>query len=272
MSLIKFSKMVASGNDFVVIEEDFLPSGLRLKDAVKKICSRKFGVGADGVLVIGKSCKADIRMRIFNADATEAEMCGNGARCAAFYAAGRLSPNRVWNEISIETIAGIIDSRVVEDSVKAKLTYPKELKLGIGLKVNGRNIKTDFINTGVPHAVLFVEGLEKINVFDLGRRIRQHKYFSPRGTNVNFVEVIGKNSIKVRTFERGVEDETLACGTGSVASALIFALKTGLTGEVKVHTRSLEVLSVYFRRQQDIFGDVWLEGKADIVFIGELEI
>jgi diaminopimelate epimerase len=121
----------------------------------------------------------------------------------------------------------------------------------------------------VPHAVIFTEGLEQIDIVPLGRLIRHHKKFSPRGTNVNFVEVLHSGSIKVRTYERGVEDETLACGTGSAASAIIFALKTNALGKIQVHTRSKEVLSVYFARLVDKFSNVWLEGKARKVYEGE---
>jgi diaminopimelate epimerase len=263
MSKIKFTKMVASGNDFVVIEIPNPKSKIQnLSVLANRICDRKYGAGADGMLVLGKSKSADIRMRIFNADGSEAEMCGNGARCAALYASAR-TPN-----LKIETMAGIVEARVKKDMVKIRLTDPHGLKLDFPINVGGRRLRVNFINTGVPHTVIFVNGLEKIDVEGLGRQIRFHKQFSPKGTNVNFIEVADKNSIKIRTYERGVEGETLACGTGSTASALIFAIKAKALNSVNVQTESQEVLKVYFNRNECKFRDVWLEGKARIVYTG----
>jgi diaminopimelate epimerase len=261
MPKVNFTKMVASGNDFVVISGDKL-SAIRCPLYAKKMCDRKYGIGADGLLVLGKSRIADIRMRIFNADGSEAEMCGNGARCAALYA-GKKS-------VDIETKAGIIESKVDGNNVKIKLTDPHGLRLDIPIKVNDRILKVNFINTGVPHTVIFVEGLDKIDVFKLGRQIRYHRHFAPRGTNVNFVEVLNSASVKVRTYERGVEDETLACGTGSVASALVYAIcYMPYANSINVLTKGGEVLRVYFKRKDNKIQDVWLEGKARISYKGE---
>jgi len=254
--------MVASGNDFVVIDERRKLCGMHYGLLAKKICDRKFGVGADGMLVLGESKAADARMRIFNADGSEAEMCGNGARCTALFAARK-------NTINLETKAGIIEAKVSSGNVKIRLTPPSGLKLDLPLEVGKRRIKVNFINTGVPHVVIFSEGLGKINIREIGKAIRNHKHFAPAGTNVNFIELIDDNSFKIRTYERGVEDETLACGTGSTASAIIFALKTASVGKINVHTKSGEILSVSFVREGKKFKDVWLEGKARIVFQGE---
>ncbi|MDP2941715.1 MAG: diaminopimelate epimerase [Candidatus Omnitrophota bacterium] len=231
MKAIKFTKMVASGNDFVVIQgqceaKRSLPEGDKAtshKLLARKICDRKYGVGADGLLLLEKSKVADVRMRIFNADGSEAEMCGNGARCVALYVSHKVTRSQ-GHKLRIETRAGVIAAEVKKEQVKIKLTDPRNIKLDIPIKVGNRNIKVNFINTGVPHTVVFVEGLEKISVPALGRQIRFHRCFASAGTNVDFVEAISNDSIQVRTYERGVEDETLACGTGSVASALVFAL------------------------------------------------
>jgi len=262
MRKIKFVKMVASGNDFVVIDGSH-PGGRQAsqQELAKKICDRKFGVGADGLLVLEKSKIADVRMRIFNADGSEAEMCGNGARCIALYM-GRKS-------VDIETKAGIIEAKVNLNKVRIKLTDPRDMKFDIPVKINARDLKVNFVDTGVPHAVVFVEGLDKINVSELGRLLRYHEKFAPRGTNVNFVEALDKSSFKIRTYERGVEDETLACGTGTVASTLIFALKTGSGSKIRAHTKGEEILTVYFKKRGNKFSDVWLEGKAEIVCKGE---
>ncbi len=257
---IKFTKMVASGNDFVVIES--LPKVGSLKKLAREICDRKFGVGADGLLILSKAGLNTIRMRIFNSDGSEAQMCGNGSRCAALYTGKK--------NIKIKTLAGIIMAKVDAGNIRVKLSNPKDIKLDIPLKVSGRNLSVNFINTGVPHAVIFVEGLDKIDVAAIGRQIRFHRKFAPAGTNVNFVEICADNSIKVRTYERGVEDETLACGTGSVASALVTGCRFPASGSqtINVHTKGGEILKVYFEREGNRFCNVWLEGKASIVYRG----
>jgi diaminopimelate epimerase len=255
MPKISFTKMVASGNDFVVIERSQNPAINNPRILARSICDRKFGVGADGLLLLEKSKIADVRMRIFNPDGSEAEMCGNGARCSVLYVGRR--------NTKLETKAGIIQSQLKGNSVKIKLTEPKDLKLNLPIKVNNRTLQVNFINTGVPHTVIFVADLDKIDVINLGRQIRFHKRFAPQGTNVDFVEALSNKSIKIRTYERGVEDETLACGTGIVASALITNYQ-----KINVHTKSGEILKVYFDKIGDKFRNVWLEGKAKIVYKG----
>ncbi|MBU0547775.1 MAG: diaminopimelate epimerase [Candidatus Omnitrophica bacterium] len=258
MKRIDFTKMVASGNDFIVIDKK---PGNNFCALARALCDRKFGIGADGLLLIGKTKNADLHMRIFNADGSEAEMCGNGARCAALFNGKK--------KAKMLTMAGVINAQVYDSQVKIQLTDPKKIRLDIPLKVNGRLIKVSFINTGVPHVVVLVEGLDKIDIAGIGRAIRWHVKFSPAGTNVNFVEVKDNNLIRIRTYERGVEAETLACGTGSTAAALVFALKNNLDNLVKVQTQSAETLKVYFSNQEGKFKDVWLEGSAKIVYKGE---
>jgi len=284
---IKFAKLVGAGNDFVLIDNrvDKITSPAQLRKLACEMCDRKFGVGADGLLVLENSKSADLKMRIFNADGSQAQMCGNGVRCFAFYfSSAELKKKK--SSLVLETLAGKVKAHVNGDNIRINLTQPKDLKLGISLKVRGRIIKVNFIDTGVPHAVIFVEGLEQIDVKNLGREIRYHNYFAPAGTNVNFVEVINFDTIKVRTYERGVEDETLACGTGVAAAALITALTAGAEAEkvnplrngipqcrisngVNAHTAGGEVLKVYFTRAGQAFRDVWLEGKAKLVYRGE---
>jgi len=262
MRKMKFTKMVASGNDFVVIEAKSAPAGSgSLNSLARRVCDRKYGIGADGLLVLKRTLPGTVSMRIFNSDGSEAEMCGNGSRCASLWTG--------LKRLNLKTRAGLLGAIVQKGQVKVKLTSPKGLRLDIPLKINNRRLKVNFINTGVPHAVIFVSGVDKINVQDIGRSIRYHNKFSPAGTNADFVEVIGRNAIRIRTYERGVEDETLACGTGSVAAALIFALKAGVPDKVYVHTKSGEILKVYFKRDSHGFSDVWLEGKAQAVYKGE---
>jgi len=264
MKKINFVKMQAAGNDFVVVRLAGA-KGAALKALAIRACDRKFGIGADGLLVLDRSRKADVKMRIFNSDGSEAEMCGNGVRCFAFYAS-KISGE---NSLDIETKAGMIKTLVKGDLVKARLSKPKDLKLDLAVRLGQRVLKVNYINTGVPHAVIFTSCLDKINVKDIGRLIRYHKIFLPKGTNVDFVEVTGKDSVSVRTYERGVEDETLACGTGSTASALVFALKTGADNKVDVRTKMGEILKIYFKNGPGGLDDVWLEGKVYTVCKGE---
>jgi len=255
MNKIKFTKMVASGNDFVVIDTKLNGN---LSRCARLLCDRKFGVGADGLLLLDKSKQS---MRIFNADGSEAQMCGNGARCVTLFNGKK--------EGSINTLAGVIKTQLSAQKAKVQLTCPKDIKLDIPLKVNGRLIKVNFVNTGVPHVVVFVQGLNNLDVQGIGKSIRNHARFSPAGTNVNFVEPKAKGLIQVRTYERGVEGETLACGTGSAASAVIFAIKKGINKLVKVKTKSGETLKIIFNRNNRRFNELWLEGTAKIVYKGE---
>jgi diaminopimelate epimerase len=270
---IEFTKMTASGNDFIILDHRPKAKNQKpLRELTKKMCNRKYGIGADGLLLLESSKNADIKMRIFNADGSEAEMCGNGARCVALWIVQRpKTKDQKPKNINIETKAGIIEAEVKGDNAKIKFTEPKDMKLGIPIIINDKTIKVNFINTGVPHAVIFVDGLEEIDVDNLGREIRYHNYFQPAGTNVNFIEVKDNYNIKVRTYERGVEAETLACGTGSVASALITAYNLQFTtpnGKINILTRGGEILKVYFNKSGNNFSDVWLEGKAKIVYNG----
>ncbi|MFA5096101.1 MAG: diaminopimelate epimerase [Candidatus Omnitrophota bacterium] len=269
MKKINFTKMVASGNDFVVVEggSQKAGSGNYNKLAIG-LCDRKYGVGADGLLLLGSSKIADVRMRIFNSDGSEAEMCGNGSRCAALYAGLR----DARKQVTLETKAGLIGSYITGDKVKVNLTEPKGLRLDIPVKINARPVKVNFIDTGVPHAVIFVDGVERIDVPVIGRQVRYHREFLPRGTNVDFIEPLSKDALRIRTYERGVEDETLACGTGSVAAALILGSRlppVAGSRKIKVHTRGGEVLNVYFDRDKNKFKNVWLEGRVKIVHKGE---
>ncbi|MBU4311540.1 MAG: diaminopimelate epimerase [Candidatus Omnitrophica bacterium] len=260
MKKLKFTKMVGAGNDFVVIDcRSVSCSGCcELSSLAKNLCQIKTGIGADGLLILEKSRKADFRMRIFNADGSEAEMCGNGLRCAALYAGKK-------GKVKVETQAGIYEAAITgKDKVRIKMEEPKGLKMNLPLIVNGRSIKVGYVDTGVPHTVVFVQGIEKIDVDSIGRAIRYHKEFKPRGTNADFVEIIDNKNIKMRTYERGVEGETLACGTGAVASAIIAG------HGANVHTKG-GILKVSFKRVGNKIKDVYLEGEAREVYTGEVE-
>ncbi|MCD6093545.1 MAG: diaminopimelate epimerase [Candidatus Omnitrophica bacterium] len=231
MQRINFVKAVASGNDFIIIDATRypLPATRLYKKLAKELCKRKFGIGADGLLLVEPSQKADFRMRIFNPDGSEAEMCGNGARCAALHATRKRTQEK---KIKIETKAGIVEAEIqtrYPQNIKIKMPQPKNFKLDIPLKIDNKSISVSFVNLGVPHAVVFVKNLEKVDVQNLGRKIREHQEFQPEGTNVNFVQVLTGETVRIRTYERGVEEETLSCGTGSVAAAIIAERKAQST-------------------------------------------
>jgi diaminopimelate epimerase len=272
---ISFTKMESGGNDFIIIDnrKKILPR--TLSRLAVNLCRRRSSIGADGLILLEKAEKADYRMRIFNPDGSEPEMCGNGARCLARFAFIR----RIGSaEAVIETRAGNVKAQVTGKKVKVRLGNPSGIDLNFKISLKpGISQKVNFINTGVPHAVVFVSTLNKVDVQNLGRAIRYHKRFGPAGANVNFIAVQGKNSIYIRTYERGVEDETLACGTGAVASALISGLQGKVSSPVKVHTRGGETLTVEYiieknRRGIEKFRGVWLEGEVRVVYDGEVEV
>ncbi|MDD5258491.1 MAG: diaminopimelate epimerase [bacterium] len=278
MRKIKFAKFSGAGNDFVVIDNrrKIVPSAA-VRLAVK-LCQPKTGIGADGLILLERSAQADFRMRIFNPDGSEAEMCGNGARCIARFASlKKIAPAKMI----FETMAGLISAQVKDRDVKLHMSDPHSLKDNLSVKLGGQSRKVLFINTGVPHAIMFVNNIDKVPVFEWGRIIRYHRLFKPAGTNVNFVSKMDQHTIAIRTYERGVENETLACGTGSVAAAIVSAYARNLSSPVQVHTRGGDILTVYFKFQSTFnagmkgagktFYDVYMEGRVKFVFEGELK-
>jgi len=258
---INFTKMHASGNDFVVLEDS---SKFRNKPALaRKLCDRKFGIGADGLLFFGHSRKTDFSFQIYNSDGTHPKMCGNGARCVALYGKSKIKGQKV--KFRIETEAGIIDALVKKNKVKIKMNTPEKLKLSFPIKIGGKTLKANFVIVGVPHAIIPVKDVSKIDVENTGRAIRFHRRFQPEGTNVNFVQVSNSGRIKVRTYERGVEGETLSCGTGSTSSAFILNKLGSVKNRVSVLTKSGEVLVIDMKK-----AGVYLTGAAEIVFKGSI--
>lgn len=262
----KFAKAVATGNDFVII--DNRSAAVKgLPALAGRVCDRKRAVGADGLLVLEKSIQADFKMRIFNPDGSEAEMCGNGSRCVALYAVRKGIAKPM---MTIDTAAGILNGVVSGETVKVRLPDPRDIKWNLCLMIHRCPYKLSFVNTGVPHVVHFTDDLEKIDVKNLGSHIRNHGEFAPEGANADFVKIVGRNRIRIRTYERGVEDETLACGTGAVAGAIISAEAENMTSPITVETRGGERLRIYFQMSDGIFRDVYLEGRAKIVYEGEM--
>ena len=265
---IPFMKMSGSGNDFILIDhrDPFLKED-GLKDFVQKVCRRRVSVGADGFILIERSEKADFKWRFYNADGSEPEMCGNGGRCAARFAhlKGIAGPS-----LKFETLAGILSATVDGKRVKLEMTKPFGLKLDETLAVDGKKEVFSFINTGVPHAVVFVEDLKEVDILRKGRAIRHHSLFAPSGTNADFVQLGKGPQLSVRTYERGVEDETLACGTGVVASALIAAFKGLVKSPVSIKTRGGEVLTVHFEIEGKEIKKVFFEGDVHVIYEAEM--
>ena len=266
--MIEFYKMSGSGNDFIIIDNRDLSLKVGdLPDFVRRVCERKISVGADGLFLIEPSSTVDFKWRFFNSDGSVAEMCGNGSRCVARYA---YLQGIAGKKMSFETIAGIISAEVHDEVVKVKLTDPSPLKMAQTIMLDGRECILDCIDTGVPHSITLVDSVEACAIAETGRKIRHHKSFQPRGTNADFAEVLDRHQMKVRTYERGVEDETLACGTGAVASVLAASQRGLVDSPVDVIVRSGETLRIYFTRQHDRFSEIYLEGKVKIVYQGFL--
>jgi diaminopimelate epimerase len=194
-------------------------------------------------------------------------MCGNGARCAARFAFLNVIAGR---QMAFETLAGIIHAEVDDPDVRIRMTDPRDVTPEVALDLQGTPVTVGSANTGVPHVVVMVEDIDAVDVVTTGRSIRHHRDFAPAGTNANFVAVADDGEIFIRTYERGVEDETLACGTGNVAAALILACRRGATSPVTLTTRSGSRLTVYFDRQGNRFDHVYLQGDARVIYCGQL--
>jgi diaminopimelate epimerase len=267
--MLNFTKMNGAGNDFVMVDNRDLKHSLS-PDVIAHLCDRHRGIGADGLIAIEPAqTSADFRMRYYNADGGEAEMCGNGARCFARFASRVAGTNE---SMSFETMAGVITARLLGDEVQLEMSQPKDLALETKLKALGKEHTVHFINTGVPHAVIVVEDVGKVDVRTLGAAIRYHDHFLPKGTNANFIEVQGPRLLSLRTYERGVEDETLACGTGVCAAALIHSALTGDAAPIEVRVRGGETLRVGFEKAAGGFSKVTLTGPADFVFDGQVVV
>ena len=267
---IYFTKMSGSGNDFIIIDNRELVIETSAKrDFVSKICVPKVSVGADGVIFVENSDKVDFKWDFYNGDGSSGEMCGNGGRCVARYA---YENNIAPEKMSFETTAGIINAEVKGSNVCIKLTPPEDLQRNLDITINEKAFRVDCLNTGVPHAIVYTQDIMNEDVCGIGRGIRLHSSFSPAGTNVDFVQKQGEGELRVRTYERGVEGETLACGTGVVASALLASRAGMVKPPVRVQTHGGEVLTVDFEITDGVenFGDVYLEGSAKLVFEGTL--
>jgi diaminopimelate epimerase len=226
MSKLSFVKYQGAGNDFIIIDDrvPFFPTDDT--HLIQKLCHRRFGIGADGIILLQTDAKADFRMRILNSDGSEAESCGNGLRCLARFIADirgeSITSYKIWMHDQI------VEAFVEKEKISIALNDPRNLTLHIQQDVH-------FVDTGVPHAVVFVPDVQKIDLNREGRALRFHPCFGPRGSNVNFASLQSDGSISVRTFERGVEGETLACGTGAAAVGTIAAQLYNCPSPIRTH-------------------------------------
>lgn len=275
MNKIPFMKLSGAGNDFVIINnlnktidstsQDFM-------SFVTKICQRRMSVGADGILLVESADDVapedvNFRMRYYNADGGEVETCGNGARCISKFA---YLNGIVSEKMRFLTNAGIYEAEVVGDNVKVGMSDPTDIRINVPLTLKDGVHTVGFANSGVPHVVFFVDDLESADVFDLGQQTRYHNDFKPAGTNANFINIHSQELIEIRTYERGVENETLACGTGSIASAIVSAKLGKVQSPVSVRTASGVILKIHFELEDNTAKNVYLEGDARVIFIGEL--
>ena len=266
---IAFDKMEGAGNDFILVDNrnGTIPDSLKTRLTID-CCRPKFGIGADGMIFLEKDNEFDFAWDFFNSDGSRPEMCGNGARCVARFA------NRIG------AAGGVMTFRTLVGPIQAELT-PPGAKVGLTdaglpaseerLDVNGQEVELWAVNSGVPHAVILVEDLEAVDVAGLGRAIRRHRRFAPAGTNVDFIARRENFRLAIRTYERGVEDETLACGTGCVAASVAAGRFLGFPGPVTLETRGGGELTVHFTLAGDKAIGVSLEGGARFVFSGVVE-
>ena len=277
MGKIIFTKMSGAGNDFVVIDKKLNTNFKTSAELVQNICDRRNGIGADGLIIISDSLEYNFIMNYYNADGSTGSLCANGARCAVSYASetGRLK------DVTAKFISNEVEYRaeIVNNSeVRFYLNPPKKIKYNFKIKAAGKLISANFADTGSPHVVIDInENKEVFNMLNsvqvelLGKEIRNLPEFLPDGTNVNFIDV-KDDIVHIRTYERGVEAETLACGTGSVAAALISFVNKNLTVPIQIIPKSKEKLLVNFEVENSKVRNLSLTGPAKIVFTGEMKL
>lgn len=268
---IYFYKIEATGNDFILIDNRTVDYNITFKDLAKVVCNRHKGVGADGLLIMENSEKYDFKMHYLNSDGSEGMMCGNGGRAIAKYASLVFRKN----ELKFEALNYVYSAFIENDTVKLYMKNPDRYK-NILIDYNDLSIPVYFINTGAPHAVIFWEDLLKFGIdfynFDLmnfGKFVRFHPFFGKDGTNVDLIN-IENNTIKIRTYEKGVENETLSCGTGVLAGSIISLLLKKINQPVKVIPKSMDIINVGIDLENNNINNVYIEGKVNIVFKGSL--
>ncbi len=280
MQKISFTKMSGAGNDFILIDKSSHRDIVLSNDFIQKICDRHYGVGADGLITISGSAKYDFDMEYFNADGSTGSLCGNGARCAINFASARLG---LKNKVSFLSNGARYSGEIVGDQVLFYFNEPRNMKTKFKVKAAGQLINADYIDTGSPHIVInikeivknpsnpgeFYDNINDVPVYSLGKEIRYLSEFAPAGTNVNFIDAV-KGKLFIRTYERGVENETLSCGTGSAASAILSFLKGEVKVPVTLITHGGDELIVDFKFEDGKIKELSLTGPVKTSFTGEL--
>ena len=278
MENISFTKMSGAGNDFILFDKRNYPALKLNAEVIQKLCNRRNGIGADGVITISDNGKYDFLMEYFNADGSTGSLCGNGSRCAIKFAkiTGRLKSGNVNFISNGKEYKGTI---INDDKIKFFFNDVENLEPELVIHAYNQKLKVSFLDTGSPHVVInindiFIDktvanNIDDVPVFEIGKEIRYLKEFSPGGTNVNFI-MIKNNKVYIRTYERGVENETLACGTGAAASAIIASLKYGVSSPVNLITKGGDELIVDFAVYQKKIKELALTGPAKITFTGEI--
>jgi diaminopimelate epimerase len=266
---LNFSKYEGAGNDFIIIDDQLAHFPIDQKEMIKNLCHRQKGIGADGIILVQKSEKADFRFRIFNKDASEAEMCGNGLRCF-----GKFIENLGFSKPSffVETMDRVLLVEKKDETIQVEMGVNKDTLLNMTIDIDNKKLHLHATNTGVPHTVIFTNNVADFDVKNYGRIIRYHPYFAPKGTNANFAELNQSNQILLRTYERGVEDETLACGTGATAAAIIASLVHDIKSPIEVITKSQDKLIISFDKEGENFKNIKMSGPARLVFQGEISL
>lgn len=266
---IQFTKMHGAGNDFVMIDDREGTVPWEDHFLMAALASRRTGVGCEGVILLQRSDKADFRMRFLNPDGTEVDMCGNGSRCAAAFANAVGASGKA---LTMETMCGLVDAQLTDTGVCVWMPEPTKKSYGIEVQVNGETVRGDFINTGVPHFVVQVPNISAVRVQELGRALRLHAAFAPEGTNVDFVSFRVPNRMTMRTYERGVEAESGACGTGAVACAVVAVETLQFTLPAKVKTSSGYELVIDGDWRHRKCTGLTLTGPVKFVFTGEIDL
>lgn len=266
---LHFTKMHGAANDFIMIDdregkvpwEDYVLMSL--------LAARRTGVGSEGIILIQESSRADFRMRFLNPDGTEVDMCGNGSRCAALFAHSIGAARR---SMTMETSCGLLDAELTENGVKVWMPEPSSRSYGMVIHVGDQRLEGDYINTGVPHFVIQVDDLRTVDLPAIGRAIRLHPVFAPEGVNVDFVTARAPNRIAMRTYERGVEGESGACGTGAVAAAIAMVEAHGGTLPMRIKTSGGFELFVDGDWRNRKCTGITLTGPAKVVYEGSVDL
>jgi diaminopimelate epimerase len=258
--MVKFYKYQGTGNDFIIFDSfhERLPD--IEPEIIKKLCHRRFGIGADGLMILKSHPEYDFEMDYYNSDGSGSTLCGNGGRCIVSLAKRK---GYIKNKVLFKASDGYHEAYINDTNVDLKMSDVEQVLF------QDRHYSC---YTGSPHLQYFVEHVDSINVREEGRNIRYSDPYKEAGTNVNFIEVIGKESLKIRTYERGVEAETYSCGTGSVASALTYAEINGLnSGDIEITAKG-GILHVSFEKRNNKYSNIWLKGPATFIFEGYLNI